>query len=80
MPAKPYSLRFAFPRHYLITLAVALLVLWSLIEIFGRTDVVLIGWIVGFLIATRVVRFFVLRYRPKRKGPPEGGPETSADG
>lgn len=81
MPAKPYSLRFALPRHYLITLAVALLILWILIEVFGRTDVVLIGWIVGFLIATRVVRWFVLRrpekrMGPKREGPPEGGPEN----
>lgn len=80
MPAKPYSLRFALPRHYLITLAIALVVLWGLIEVFGRTDVVLIGWVVGFLITTRVVRWFVLRRperrgEPKRKGPPEGGPE-----
>ncbi|MGA0605742.1 hypothetical protein ACO2Q0_07045 [Phenylobacterium sp. VNQ135] len=76
MPAKPYSLRFALPRHYLITLAVALLILWILIEVFGRTDVVLIGWVVGFLFATRAVRWYVLKQRPKREGPPEGGPEN----
>jgi Flp pilus assembly protein TadB len=76
MPAKPFSLRFALPRHYLITLAVALVVLWILIEVFGRTDVVLIGWVAGFLIATRVVRWYALRSRPKRNGPPEGGPQV----
>lgn len=76
MPAKPYSLRFALPRHYLITLAVALVILWILVEVFGRTNEVLIGWVIGFLIATRVVRWFVLRRRPKREGPPEGGPES----
>jgi len=76
MPAKPYSLRFALPRHYLITLVVALVILWALVALFGRTDVVLIGWVVGFLIATRVVRWFALRRRPKREGPPEGGPEN----
>ncbi|WP_041372934.1 hypothetical protein [Phenylobacterium zucineum] len=82
MRAKPYSLRFALPRHYLITLAIALVALWGLVEVFGRTDVVLIGWMVGFLVATRVVRWFVLRRPPKRaerpgpkeEGPPEGGP------
>lgn len=81
MPAKPYSLRFALPRHYLITLAVALVILWVLIEVFGRTNEVLIGWVIAFLIATRVVRWFVLRRPPKggwpkREGPPEGGPEN----
>ena len=76
MPAKPYSLRFALPRHYLITLAVALVILWILVEVFGRTNEVLIGWVIAFLIATRVVRWFVLRRRPKREGPPEGGPES----
>ena len=76
MPAKPYSLRFALPRHSLITLGVALLILWILVELFGRTDVVLIGWVVGFLVTTRVVRWYVLKQRPKREGPPEGGPET----
>lgn len=76
MPAKPFSLRFALPRHYLITLAAALVVLWILVEVFGRTDVVLIGWVVGFLIATRVVRWYALRRPPKRNGPPEGGPQV----
>ena len=76
MLAKPYSLRFALPRHYLITLAVALVILWALIELLGRTNEVLIGWVIGFLIATRVVRWLVLRRRPKREGPPEGGPEN----
>ena len=81
MPAKPFSLRFALPRHYLITLAAALVVLWILVEVFGRTDVVLIGWVVGFLITTRVVRWFVLRRpetraRPERIGAPDGGREA----
>ena len=76
MPAKPFSLRFALPRHYLITLAVALVILWILVEVFGRTDVVLISWVVGFLFATRAVRWYALRRRPKRNGPPEGGPQV----
>lgn len=76
MPAKPFSLRFALPRHYLVTLAIALVILWILIEVFGRTNEVLIGWVVGFLIATRVVRWYALRRRPKQDGPPEGGPQV----
>ena len=76
MPAKPFSLRFALPRHYLITLAAALVVLWSRDEVFGRTDVVLISWVVGFLIAPRAVRWYALRRPPKRNGPPEGGPQV----
>lgn len=70
MGAKPYSWRFALPRHYLITLAIALLILWGLIEVYGRRDVVLIGWLAGFLIATRVVAWLVSRRPPKRDGPP----------
>jgi Flp pilus assembly protein TadB len=65
-PAKPYGLRFALPAHYLITLAVALLILWGLVSLYGRTQTVLIGWAIGFLIATRVVRWVVNRRRPKR--------------
>ncbi len=65
-PAKPYSLRFALPLHYIVTLAVALLILWGLISLYGRTQTVLIGWVVGFLIATRVVRWAVNRRRPRR--------------
>ena len=65
-PAKPYSLRFALPMHYVITLAVALLILWGLIAVYGRNQWVLVGWMVGFLIASRVVRWVVNRRRPKR--------------
>jgi Flp pilus assembly protein TadB len=66
-PAKPYGLRFALPLHYLATLAVALLVLWGLVAAYGRTQWVLIGWVIGFLIASRVVRWVVNRRRPKRE-------------
>jgi hypothetical protein len=65
-PAKPYSLRVALPLHYVVTLAVALLVLWGLVTVYGRTQWVLVGWMVGFLIATRVVRWVVSRRRPRR--------------
>lgn len=65
-PAKPYSLRFALPLHYVITLAIALLILWGLVSLYGRTQWVLVSWAVGFLIATRVVRWVMNRRKPTR--------------
>lgn len=65
-PAKPYSLRFALPLHYVITLVVALLILWGLVSLYGRTQTVMIGWLVSFLVATRVARWAANRRRPKR--------------
>lgn len=67
-PAKPYSLRFALPLDYVITLVVGLLILWALVSRYGRTQTVLIGWLVGFLVATRVVRWLVNRRRSRRDG------------
>ena len=67
--ARHYSLRFALPLHYIVTLGVALLILWGLVTLYGRTQTVMIGWVVGFLIATRVVRWIVNRRRPARRDP-----------
>ena len=67
-PAKPYGLRFALPLHYVATLAVALLVLWGLVAVYGRTQWVLVGWAIAFLVASRVVRWVVNR---RRKRDPE---------
>ncbi len=79
MAGKPYSLRLALPRHYLITLAVALVILWGLVEVWGRTETVLIGWLAGFLVASRVVGWLVRRRTPRRERPSPQG-EDGRDG
>jgi hypothetical protein len=42
-------------------LLVGLAVLWGLIAVFGRTDVVLIGWLIGWLGISRGVDFLIRR-------------------
>ena len=60
------TLRLALPIPWLITLAVALVVLAVLIHLYGRGPTVLFGWLIGWLIASRIVNYLVSRRRPKR--------------
>ncbi|WP_068877786.1 MULTISPECIES: hypothetical protein [unclassified Phenylobacterium] len=60
--------RLALPIPWLVTLAVALVVLFALTSIYGPTSTVLIGWLIGWLIVSRIVNYIVSRRRPKRSG------------
>jgi uncharacterized membrane protein YfcA len=53
------------PWRYLIMLAVGLVVLWVLLWRFGRTDTVLIGWLVAWLFISRGVDFLIRRKRKR---------------
>jgi hypothetical protein len=53
------------PWRYVVMLVIGLAVLWALIARFGRTDAVLIGWVIGWLVISRAVDF-VVRGRRKR--------------
>ena len=58
--------RLALPIPWLVTLAVALLVLFALSRVYGATPTVLIGWLIGWLIVSRIVNWAVGRRKPKR--------------
>jgi hypothetical protein len=53
------------PWRYLIMLAVGLAVLWGLLWRFGRTDTVLIGWLISWLFISRGVDFLIRRKRKR---------------
>lgn len=55
--------RLVLPWRYPVMLLVGLAVLWGLIAAFGRTDVVLIGWLIGWLFVSRGVDFLIRRNR-----------------
>jgi len=59
--------KLVLPWRYLVMLAGGLAVLWLLIWRFGRTDWVLIGWVLGWLAISRGVEFIIRRNRkPER--------------
>jgi hypothetical protein len=58
--------RLALPIPWLVTLAVALVVLVVLMRLYGRGPEVMFGWLIGWLIASRVVNWAVTRRRPRR--------------
>jgi len=59
--------KLVLPWRYLVMLAVGLAVLWLLIWRFGRTDWVLIGWVLAWLAISRGVEFIIRRNRkPER--------------
>lgn len=60
--------RLALPIPWLATLAVALVVLLVLIQIYGRGPTVMFGWLIGWLVASRIVNYVVSRRRSKRDG------------
>lgn len=60
--------RLALPIPWLATLAVALVVLLVLIQVYGRGPTVMFGWLIGWLLASRIVNYVVSRRRPKRDG------------
>jgi hypothetical protein len=55
--------KLVLPWRYLALLAVGLVVLWALVSRFGRTAPVLFGWLVGWLVVSRLVEFVVRRRR-----------------
>jgi hypothetical protein len=55
--------KLVLPWRYLALLAVGLVVLWALVSRFGRTAPVLFGWLIGWLVVSRLVEFFVRRRR-----------------
>jgi len=58
--------RLALPVPWLVTLAVALVVLLVLIQLYGRTQTVMFGWLIGWLLASRIVNWIVSRRRTGR--------------
>lgn len=66
--------RLHLPVHYLVLVLVGLAVLFGLLAAFGRTDKVLIGWLVGFLVVSRAVD---LVYRRRRKRRSQPSPDTA---
>lgn len=55
--------KIVLPWHYIIMLGVGLVVLFGLLARFGRSDAVLIGWLVAWLFLSRGVDFLVRRRR-----------------
>jgi hypothetical protein len=55
--------KLVLPWRYVVMLALGLIVLWLLLWRFGRTDVVLIGWLLGWLALSRGVDYLVRRRR-----------------
>lgn len=53
--------KIVLPWRYLVMLVVGLAALWLLIWRFGRTDAVLIGWLVTWLFVSRGVDFLMRR-------------------
>lgn len=58
--------RLALPIPWLVTLLVALAVLAVLIHFYGRGPVVMFGWLIGWLIASRIVNYLVARRKAPR--------------
>lgn len=58
--------RLALPIPWLVTLAVALVVLLVLIQLYGRTQTVMFGWLIGWLVVSRIVSWIVSRRRKGR--------------
>jgi hypothetical protein len=59
--------KLVLPWRYVALLAVGLVVLWVLVSRFGRTAPVLFGWLVGWLVVSRVVEFVVRRRRRRTR-------------
>ena len=59
--------KLVLPWRYLALLAVGLVVLWALVSRFGRTAPVLFGWLIGWLVVSRVVEFVVRRRRQRAR-------------
>jgi len=59
--------KLVLPWRYLVMLALGLIVLWLLLWRFGRTDAVLIGWLVGWLVLSRGVDYLMRRKRVRWK-------------
>ena len=59
--------KLVLPWRYLVMLALGLIVLWLLLWRFGRTDTVLIGWLVGWLVLSRGVDYLMRRKRVRWK-------------
>jgi hypothetical protein len=55
--------KLVLPWRYILMLAVGLAVLWALVARFGRTEVVLFGWLIGWLFVSRGVDFLARRRR-----------------
>ena len=64
--------KIVLPWRYLVMLAVGLAVLWVLLRRFGRTDVVLIGWLITWLFVSRGVDFLMRRWRKRVRFEDEG--------
>ncbi len=60
--------RLALPIPWLATLAAGLVVLALLMHLYGRGPEVMFGWLVGWLIVSRIVNWIVSRRRPRRGG------------
>ncbi len=58
--------RLALPIPWLTTLAVALVVLLVLVHFYGRGPTVMFGWLIGWLLISRIVNYVVSRRPPKR--------------
>jgi len=58
--------RLALPIPWLATLAVGLVVLGVLIHLYGRGPQVMFGWLIGWLLVSRVVNWVVGRRKLKR--------------
>ena len=65
--------KIVLPWRYLVMLAVGLAVLWVLLWRFGRTDVVLIGWLITWLFVSRGVDFLMRRRRKRVRFDQEEG-------
>jgi hypothetical protein len=61
--------KLVLPWRYLVLLAIGLAVLAGLIARYGRTDKVLIGWVIGWLVVSRGVDFVLRRRRRRREQP-----------
>jgi hypothetical protein len=57
--------KLVLPWRYLVMLAVGLAVLWALLARFGRSDMVLFGWLIGWLAISRGVEFVLARRRKR---------------
>jgi hypothetical protein len=58
--------KIVLPWRYPVMLVVGLAALWLLIWRFGRTDVVLIGWLIGWLFVSRGLDFLLRKKRRPR--------------
>lgn len=61
--------RLALPIPWLVTLAVALVVLAVLIHFYGRGPYVMFGWLIGWLLVSRIVNWVVRRRKSGREPP-----------